>query len=97
MNQPVHQYGLYKNITSSTLIYTGPGTLQAIIINSNSSGTIKGWDNTSAATTVIFNTYTVPAGSSSINFYGAKFNTGLFVTISNTADITVIYNPYVGG
>ncbi len=97
MNQPVHQYGLATNITTSSLICTGPGNLQGMLVASNSSGTVKFWDNTSAATTVLINTYTFATGSSSINFYGARFITGLYATIAGTADVTIVWNPYVGG
>lgn len=98
MNKPVHQYALYNAITTSTLIYTGPGTAHAIIVSSHTNGTIKLWDNISAATTILVDTYTYPAGSSVIPLYGVKFLTGLFVdTNSTTQKITVAWNPYLGG
>ena len=87
-----HDYGKYVNLSASALIETGPGTLQGVVINSHSSGTLKFWDNTSAATTVIFNTITLSAGERWIPFFGAKFTTGLYLTIGGTADVTVIYN-----
>jgi hypothetical protein len=92
----VQPYGLYKNISASALIKTGEGELQAVIINSHSSGTLKLWDNTSAATTVICNTITFSAvattGERWIPFFGLKFNTGCYATIGGTADLTFIYN-----
>lgn len=87
-----HDYGKYVNLSASALIETGPGTLQGVVINSHSSGTLKFWDNTSAATTVIFNTITLASGERWIPFFGAKFTTGLYLTIGGTADVTVIYN-----
>lgn len=88
-----HEYGSYKNTTASVLIETGPGTLQGVVINSfTATATIKFWDNTSAATTVIFNTITPATGERWIPFWGAKFTTGLFLTITGTIDVTVIYN-----
>lgn len=87
-----HDYGIYKNISASALIETGQGTLQGVVINSHSSGTLKFWDNTSAATTVIFNTITLAVGERWIPLFGAKFTTGCFLTIGGTADVTVIYN-----
>ena len=95
--QSNRKYGLYQNISSSTLIKTGPGTVQGIVINSHSSGVIKIWDNTSAATTVMFNSMTLSSvattGERFIDLFGAKFVTGLYIQIvSGTADITVIYN-----
>lgn len=81
----------YKNMSASGLIKTGSGSVTAIIINSHSSGTLKFWDNTSAATTVIFNTMTLAAGERFIDLYDANFTTGLYLTIDGTADVTVIY------
>lgn len=86
----------YANISSSGLIKTGAGTLEAIIINSHSSGTVKIWDNTSAATTVICNTITLSAvattGERVIDFGSLSFDTGLYITIGGTADITIVYH-----
>ncbi len=83
--QSTHDYGLYANITESTLIETGPGTLQAIIVSNHSSGTVKVWDNTSAATTPITGTITLSTiavtGERTIPFFGIKFLTGLYVEI----------------
>ena len=83
----------YSNITADTLIKTGFGRVMGIVVNSHTSGTIKLWDNTSAATTVITNTYTFPAGSSVINFPngGISFNTGLYADIGGTVDLTIVY------
>lgn len=83
----------YSNKTASALIKTGSGTVAGFIINSNSSGTLKLWDNTSAATTVIMNTYTFAAGSAVVTFpVPINFYTGLYATIGGTADITIVYN-----
>ena len=84
--------GLYKNFTSSNLVKTGTGIVMGIVINSHSSGTLKLWDNTSAATTVLFNTITLGATERWIPLFGAKFLTGLYVTTGGTIDATVIYN-----
>lgn len=83
--------GKYTNLTASSLVKTGAGTVYGFIVNSNTSGTLKLWDNTSAASTVIVNTYTFPAGSSVVEFpAGVSFYTGLYATIGGTADITII-------
>lgn len=87
-----HEYSTYKNVSASGLIETGPGTLQGVVVNSHASGTLKFWDNTSAATTVIFNTITLGAAERWIPFFGAKFTVGCFLTIGGTADVTVLYN-----
>jgi hypothetical protein len=81
----------YTNITASALIKTGAGVIKGIVVNSHTSGTLKLWDNTSAATTVIFNTYTFAAGSSVINLPAVEFSTGLYATIGGTADITILW------
>lgn len=81
----------YKNMSASALIKTGAGELKGIVINSHSSGTLKFWDNTSAATTVIFNTITLAAGERHIDLGDIAFNTGLYLTIGGTADVTVVY------
>lgn len=98
MIQPIYSYGIRNAISASTLIYTGAGNLQAVIVSSHSSGTIKFWDNTSAATTVLVDTYTYPAGSSTISFYGARFITGLYADMNSTTQkVTVVWNVFVGG
>lgn len=86
----------YRNLTASALVKTGSGTVKGIVIGSHTSGTIKLWDNTSAATTVLVNTMTLSAiattGERFIDLFGANFTTGLYVTIGGTADITVMYD-----
>jgi hypothetical protein len=91
MANPVVESAGYKNLSASGLVRTGAGQLLGIFVASSSSGTVKVWDNTSAATTVIVNTTSVSAGT----FYPMPFafNTGLFITIGGTADITVAFNP----
>ncbi len=84
--------GLYKNITADTLIATGGGVAVGILVASHSSGAIKLWDNTSAATTVLLNTYTYPTGSTWIPLFGARFLTGLYADVTGTQDITIVYN-----
>jgi hypothetical protein len=94
---PVTKYSTYTNISDSALIKTGSGLLQAIVINSHSGGQIKIWDNTSAATTVMFNTTVLSTigttGERFIPYFGAKFTTGLYVqVVAGTVDLTVLYN-----
>lgn len=84
--------GKFTNLSASALLATGPGVLVGVVINSHSSGTLKFWDNTSAATTVIFNTMTLAAGERYIDLFGAKFTIGCYLTIGGTADVTVITN-----
>jgi len=80
----------YANKTASALIKTGQGVLKGIFVASASSTpTIKLWDNTSAATTVLVNTFTPVAST----YYEipATFKTGLYITISGTVDCTLFY------
>lgn len=91
-SSPVSEAHDYTNISASTLIRTGPGKLLGIFVASASSTpTIKVWDNTSGASTVIVNTFTPSSGT----FYPipAKFQTGCYVTISGTVDCTVFWEP----
>lgn len=80
----------YTNISASALIKTGSGTLYGFIVNSHTSGTLKLWDNTSAATTVLLNTITFAAGPNFVSLpMGISFYTGLYATVGGTADITL--------
>lgn len=82
----------YTNLTASALIKTGVGLVSGFIVNSHTSGTLKLWDNTSAATTTLMDTYAFSAGSSVVDFGSdIVFNTGLYATIGGTANITLIW------
>lgn len=86
--QPVSKY---VNGTTSQQIKANAGTLWGIVVNSHTSGTIKLWDNTSAAGTVIFNTITLTAGANFIMFpVGISFYTGLYITVGGTIDYTLL-------
>jgi hypothetical protein len=83
----------YTNTTASVLVKTGAGRVFGFIINSHTAGTLKLWDNTSAATTVLVETYTFTAGSGVVTFPAAvKFTTGLYATIGGTANVTIIWS-----
>ena len=82
----------YTNAAASTLIKTGAGALYGIVVNSHTSGTLKLWDNTSAATTVLLNTITFNSGPNFINFPGGiSFNTGLYAEKGGTIDFTILW------
>ena len=86
----------YTNISASALIKTGAGRLSGIMVNSAAAGaTIKVWDNTSAATTVLLNTITFAAaatqGGMMLRFPEIKFNTGCYVTIAVAAMAATIF------
>lgn len=81
--------GDYKNLSASGLVKTGDGHLLGIAVASSSGATIKVWDNTSAATTVLVNTMEVVGGG----WYPMPFHfkTGCYLTITGTADMTVSF------
>lgn len=79
-------------LTASALIKTGPGVLNSVVISSHTSGTLKFWDQTSAAVPVLVDTITLAAGERFINFGGIRFTTGLYLTIGGTASVVVNYN-----
>jgi len=90
----------YTNISASALIKSGAGQLAGFVVNSCGAGaTLKLWDNTSAATTVLLNTMTFTAavaqGPTVVTIPGGagKFGTGLYATIAVAAmDVTFFYN-----
>lgn len=91
MSTPVAETASYTNITASALVRTGATQLLGIFVASASGASIKVWDNTSGASTVVVNTFTPVPGS----FYPIPANlvTGCYVTITGTADITVFWLP----
>ena len=82
---PVGVGANYANITSSTLLKTGDGFLFGVFVASSTGGTIKVWDQTSAAVPVLVNTFTPDLGWTPIPF---RFTKGLYITIANTIDCT---------
>lgn len=81
----------YTNLTASGLVKTGDGGVLGIIINSNSSGTIKMYDSLTASGTVFNDTISLGATERNIAFFGKTFYTGLYVEIGGTANISVVY------
>lgn len=79
----------YINITASALIKTGQGVLKGMYVNSTTGGTIKFWDQTTAAVPVLNNTITPAVGYHSLG--DANFTNGLYATIANTLDVTLYY------
>lgn len=90
--QNIQPYGLYKNISASALIKTGPGNVAGVVVNSHTNGTLKLEDAVTDTTPVIFNTITFASGPGFYPLFGAKFTVGLYAVIGGTADITIIYN-----
>ena len=94
MSVNANDFGLhsptYVNISASALVKTGVGRLRGVFCASSTGGTLKLWDNTSAATTILVNTFDLTAAT----YYqmgDVTFGTGLYATIANTADITLFY------
>lgn len=84
---PVSESQSFKNITSTTTVYTGTGGLTGIFVASASATpTIKIQDG--AATLV--NTF-IPVGATFYPMPG-RFNTSLVITISGTVDMTVFWS-----
>lgn len=80
----------YTQITASTLIRTGATTLKGFFVSSTTAGTIKIWDNTSAATTVAIETITPTV----LGWYSCgdlSLGTGCYVTIGGTIAVTIVY------
>lgn len=90
--QKVEQRVTPLNGTASQLVKTGAGRFWGFIINSHTSGTLKFWDNTSAAATIILNTITFAAGPDKwVLPVAISFSTGLYVTVGGTIDYTILY------
>lgn len=88
MAQPVTESQNYKNITSTTTIFTGAaGLLGIFCASASATPTIKVQDG---ANTLV-NTFT-PNGSTFYPMPG-RFTTSLVVTISGTVDCTVFWSP----
>lgn len=87
MSNPVTESQNYKNITSTTTIYTGTGGLLGIFVASASSSptiTVSDGSNTMVAqfTPVAATFYPMPG----------RFNTSLVVTIGGTVNCTVFWD-----
>lgn len=80
----------YTQGTASALIRTGEGYLVGIFVSSSTSGTLKAWDNTSAATTVIFDT-TAAITAPAFLACPCNFETGLYITVGGTIAYTVCW------
>lgn len=84
-------------LTASALVKAGAGQLLGFVVNScNAGATLKIWDNTSAATTVMFDTMTFTLaeaqGPKIFRLPAVKFTTGCYFTISGTISVTPIWN-----
>lgn len=88
----VEDRSVATNVTASQVIKVGAGRLKGLFVSTaNTTPTIKFWNGTSAAGSVLLNTFTPVAGTM-YNFPGVEFNTGLYITIAGTVDCTVYWN-----
>ncbi len=85
MSLPVSGSQNYKNITGTTTVFTGAGSLDSIFVASSSSGTLKIQDGS----TTIVNTFSAVAATS--YRIPARFGTSLIVTTGGTIDCTVFW------
>ena len=87
---PVVGANSYANLSASALVSGTPGNLLGVFCASSSSGTLKLWDQTSAAAPVLVNTFDLVGG----RWYALpfRFSTALYATIAGTADITIAYS-----
>lgn len=82
----------FKNITASNLIYTGQGVVVGVVVNSNTSGTLKIYNGVDTGGVVMFNTITIGTGERFIPLFGAEFGQGLYIVVGGTTDVTILYN-----
>lgn len=83
---------LYFNKTAGTAqVKTGLGQVYGVTVNSHTSGTLALYDALSTATTKINNTISFAVGERYVNLGGVTFNTGLYIEVGGTADITLHY------
>lgn len=89
INDAVSQYEkgwTTVNLTASGQVLSGAGTIKGFFVNSTTSGTVRIADNTVAGSGYLGGVITPTAG----NFYQyiANVNTGGYVTITSTIDVT---------
>jgi len=80
----------YTQTGDSVLVKTGVGAVRGIFVSSSSQATIKLWDNTSAATTVLVEEFTA-TGPFYYPLADCKFGIGLYITITGDLECTVFY------
>lgn len=79
----------YKVLSSSGQIKDSDGILTGLFVSSTNGGSFKVWDNTVASTTTLIDTTTASTGVFLLP--ETYFSTGCYVTITNTATITLFY------
>jgi hypothetical protein len=85
---------LYKQVINGqggSAVCATAGTVDKVIVNSHSTGTFRLFDGLTDGSTPITGTYT-PATGSSVIEVNAKFDTGLYVTTTGQANLTILIN-----
>ena len=92
-------YNLSRNCTADTLVKTGAGVLKSLTFSQNdaapTAGSIIVYDNTAESGTILFShTFTTTAFQAYTVNIDAKFDLGLYVGFTTTADVNcvVVYN-----
>ncbi len=87
------------NVTATVLVTKNSGFVYGVIVNSHSSGTLKLWNNTSAALDgginpqsegLVCDTFTFPTGSGTYMFPTAIPFNSLFATVGGTLNCQVV-------
>jgi hypothetical protein len=82
--------GSYKNLTATANVCPNPCSVLGIVVCTTSSGTFTLYDSASTGTgTPITGTFT-PSANTFIPI-GVECTAGLYVVITNTINITVVY------
>jgi hypothetical protein len=74
---------------TNTLVKTGIGSLRAIHVNTSTASTLTIYDGTSSGGTLIA---TLTTAAPFYAPYAVQFNTGLYITSSGTASVTVCWS-----
>ena len=88
--QNVRQSAQYTNLSASAAVKSGTGVVYGFVVNSHTGGTLKLWDNTSASTTVLFNTITFAAGSFNVTVINNNVAAGTAETGAIVLNFAVI-------
>lgn len=84
----------YIATATTTQVFSGPGRLIRIVVNTAIDGSINVIDNTSGSTTnVALITTTTADSPPAPYYYGIKLNTGLRIITTGAQDVTVVWTP----
>ena len=98
-NPDLDQSTCSVNVTATGLVRKGAGFIYGVIVNSHSSGTLKLWNNTSAALDgginpqsegLVHDTFTFPTGSGVYTFPKPIPFNALYATVGGTLNCNLI-------